>query len=954
MPQYQNAGENSQTPPRIYIVDGSGLLYRAYYAFLRQRLSHGALFGFVTTLLALIREEQTSYLAVAFDLPGPTFRNELYSDYKANREETPPELVEQFPLAQAMVKSMGITVLTKTGVEADDLIGSLARISEGSSWEVAIVSADKDFAQLIGGSICQYVPSRGNDAAQWLYDEDVVLKYGIRPDQFIDYLALIGDKSDNVPGVRGIGPKGAAKLLQTWSSLQGIYDHLDEITPPGTRNKLITSREDAFLSQDLVTIRTDLLDLDPASLKVPDPSTQSAFKAQLDQFSFRSLSTRFFGSSAPVTARAEPVQSGQTLDLFSSVQPVSRQNQSAAHPKEQPGGKEPTETGNIEIADNWGEKYKLIENLSELDRILADFQADCSDETLLAIDTETASLDARRTLLAGISFAWKTGQAYYISLNHATGPNLPLDEVRSRLNAILANPDLIKIGQNLKFDLHSLTGNGFTPCGPYYDTMVASYLCDPEVRHNLDFQVQQALDHRMVPISALIGTGRHQISMTEIDAQQAAPYACEDVDAVIRLWPGLAERLREIKAWDLFEQMEMPLLPVLTDMESRGIKLDPVILNKMGDVLGEKLALQETEIHEIAGEEFNLNSPRQLQVILFEKLKLKPGRKTKTGFSTNQDVLEDLATEHPLPAKILDYRQQTKLRGTYVLALPKLLDPDTGRLHASFHQTVTATGRLSSSNPNLQNIPIRTTMGREIRKAFVAPAGRMFLSIDYSQIELRLLAHLSEDQHLVNAFREDADIHTATAGRIFDLPEVEVTPEQRNQAKTVNFGVIYGMGAQRLARQLRIPVPQASGFIADYFTKLPGVKAYMENSVEQARTSGFAQTIRGRRRYLPDLHSPRRLERSTAERMAVNTPVQGSAADLIKLAMLRVTGKIARENLDALLLLQVHDELVFEVPEKQVDELSALIEEEMVSVLPLLVPLKVATGVGPTWYEAHA
>ena len=934
---------SSEESKRIYIVDGSGLLYRAYYAFLRQRLSHGALFGFVSTLLALIREENARYLAVAFDLPGETFRHQIYSDYKANREETPPELVEQFPEAQEMVSSMGLQVLTKPGFEADDLIGSLASQYANADWQVTIVSGDKDFAQLVNDSITQYIPSRGPIPASLLTESDILDKYGILPAQFIDYLALIGDKSDNIPGVHGIGPKGATKLLQEWKSLEGIYEHIDEIKPAGAQAKLIASREQAFLSQDLARIRTNLDDLDQLDYAVPEISAQAEFRAQLERFSFRAMLSRIFGSKteAPTKIVNEPIP-----DLFSGAASESdiqeEAEASAGAPSENP----------IAIADGWDEKYQLVKEITDLDRILSEFKK--SKQTLLCIDTETASLDCRRTKLAGISFSWRPGEAYYIALGHKEGPNLPLKAVQERLNPILASPAIIKLGQNLKFDLHSLRGNGFTPEAPFYDTMIASYLCDPEVRHSLDYQSEQVLGHRMLPISALIGTGRKQLSMTDVPAKIASPYACEDVDAVIRLWPHLRKRLEEIEAWSLFLDMEMPLLPVLTRMEARGIKLDTSVLEKMEDRFGQELESQESEIHELAGETFNLNSPKQLQVILFDKLKLKPGRKTKTGFSTNQNVLEELARDHPLPGKLLAYRQLTKLLSTYILALPKMVDPETGRIHASFHQTVAATGRLSSSDPNLQNIPIRTKMGREIRRAFIAPPGRTFLSIDYSQIELRLMAHLSEDEHLVKAFTEDADIHAATAALIFSIPEAEVSPEQRNQAKTVNFGVIYGMGSQRLARQLHIPVPVAREFIGGYFEKLPGVKAFIDSSIEQAKTKGYAQTIMGRRRYLPDIYSPRHLERSTAERMSVNTPVQGSAADLIKLAMLRVNQRIEQEMSEVDLILQVHDELVFEVPEDRRDKISRLVESEMVSVLPLRVPLKVATGYGSTWFDAHA
>jgi DNA polymerase I len=931
---------------QIFIVDGSGLLYRAYYAFLSQRMSRGALYGFTTMLLALIREQKAAHLAVAFDLPGPTFRHELYSDYKANREETPPELVEQFPLARDLVEAMGIATLQEVGMEADDLIGSLATVSAEAGWDVVIVSGDKDFAQLIGGAVRQFIPARAGADPLWLDPEGIAGKYGITPQQFIDYLALVGDKSDNVPGVKGIGPKGAAKLLQAYGDLNTIYENLSEITPPGIQKKLTTDRDNAYLSQVLVTIKTDLEAGKPEEAIVPDPASRPQFLQFLNSMKFRSIADRLTpvaparpGASTQTGKVAPGAAQSDMLDLLTA--PAEK------HPAE--GG----ETEQPEIADDWDKNYHVIHNLADLANLKRRFTAERTEETILAIDTETSSLDSRNTELVGISFAWNQAEAWYLPLQHNGSANLPLPSVRELINPWLQDPSLIKIGQNLKFDIHVLRHHGFTPEKPFYDTMIAAYLCDPEGRHNLDSLSDELLGHAMLPISALIGRGKQQKSMATVPVSLAGPYACEDVDAVLRIWPILAAKLKEINAWDLYTSLEMPLMPLLAEMEENGIYLDSEMLAQMSEKLAAALSQVEGDIHGEAGEVFNLNSPKQLQVILFDQLKLPKGRKTKTGYSTNQAVLEELADGHPLPAKILEYRQLTKLQGTYVQALPKMVDPRTGRIHTAFHQTVAATGRLSSSNPNLQNIPIRTPMGREIRRAFAAPSGRVLVAADYSQVELRLLAHLSQDEYLCEAFRNSADIHRATAARVFSVDEADVQPEMRGQAKTVNFGVIYGMGAQRLARQLKISVKEASKFIQDYFEKLPGVKQYIDESIASAREKGYAETLLGRRRYLPDLLAQRHMERAQAERMALNTPVQGSAADLIKLAMLRVAKRIETTDCDVKLLLQVHDELVVEVPENEAEAVSQWISQEMIDVFDLTVPLKVDTGCGRTWYEAH-
>jgi DNA polymerase-1 len=929
---------------RLFLLDGSSLVFRAHFAFIHRPLTTsrglqvGALFGFTSTLLALIRNEQAQFLAVAFDTAAPTFRHERYELYKANRPEMPEELAEQMPYAHRLVEAMGLKSFAQEGLEADDLIGSLTRLAREQGWDVVIVSADKDFAQLIRPGVRQYVPSRGREPERWVDAAAIEERWGVRPDQFIDFLALMGDSSDNIPGVAGVGPKTAAVLLGRHDTLAGIYENLDSIMPPAVRKKLTAGRENAFLSRELVEIRTDSLGADLQALEVPDPASRGAFRELLEELEFDQLARRIFPS-------ASGAQVSFLEDLPAAETPGDREIAGKS------GGPSGAESGEIRIGDSWAQHYRRVESIAELAEVLRAYDPQAGP---LAIDTETSGLDPRRAELVGLSFAWRPGEAWYVPLGHSGGHNLARDEVRELLGPLLADTALEKMGQHLGFDLHVLRRHGLPLAGRLRDTMVASYLRNPDARHGLDALAAEFLNHQMVPIEALIGRGRDQISMATVPAERVSPYACEDVDAVVRLWPCLAERLRENDVWRLFEEVEMPLVPVLVSMEEAGIAVDAAFLGGLAVGLGADMERHEREIYRIAGEEFNVNSPKQLQGILFEKLKMKSKRRTKTGFSTSHEVLEDLAVDHPLPREVLDYRRLAKLRSTYVEALPRMIDPQTGRIHARFHQTVTATGRLSSSNPNLQNIPIRTARGREIRRAFVARPGFRLLSADYSQIELRILAHLSEDEYLCAAFRQGADIHRSTAARIFGVSEEAVDGLMRARAKTVNFGVIYGMGAQRLARELRIPVKEAARFISEYYEKLPGMKAYMDRSVADARARGYARTLLGRRRLLPGLQSSHPRDRTAAERMAVNTPVQGSAADLIKLAMVRLHESLAREYPQARMLLQVHDELIFEVPVRDVAAVAERVKKEMESVMELRVPLAVETGAGGTWYEAHA
>ncbi|MCC7140690.1 MAG: DNA polymerase I [Candidatus Eisenbacteria bacterium] len=891
--------------PRTFLVDGTAILYRAHFAFLRNPLvtkkgeTVSAVYGLATTLARLLREEKPARLAVAFDLGAPTFRHERYADYKAHRPPMPEELISQGPRARELVRAMEIPILEQEGVEADDLIGTLAAMAVAAGEEAVIVSADKDFMQLVSPRVRQWIPPRASEPAQWIDLAGVRERWGVEAGQMVDLLALMGDASDNVPGVPGIGEKTAAKLLLDYGSLEVLYTRLAEVTPKGVREKLERGRESALLSRELVQIRTDLEPPCPLeALRVTPPGTNPALRPLLEELEFRRL----------------------------------------------------IEALELRKPESWEARYRAIESIDELDEYLAGFARSGAP---LSVDTETDSLDARTARVVGISLCYQTGEGVYLPLGHREGPNLPREDALARLAPVLADPATVYVGQNCKYDLHVLAGLGLEVNGPIRDTMLASYLLDPEGTHNLNHLSEQHLEHRMIPIDSLIGTGRTQLTMDQIEVARVAEYAAEDADAAFRLWGIFAERLDRVGLSALWTELECPLVPVLLRMERAGIKLDVDWLASLSVTMTTQLAVLQQEIWRDAGREFNIASPNQLAQVLFEELKLPKGRKTKTGYSTDSEVLEELAALHPVPAKVLEHRSVAKLKGTYVDALPSLVDPNTGRLHTTYNQTVAATGRLSSIDPNLQNIPIRSAQGREIRHAFVAAPGCRLICADYSQIELRIMAHLSDDPGLTEAFREGRDIHAATAERLFGLLPGMVDVELRSRAKTVNFGVMYGMGPVRLSRELGISLSEAKRFIEEYFAKMPRVRGYFEENLARARRDGYVTTLFGRRRVLRGIDGSDQRARAQAERIAANTPIQGSAADLIKRAMLRVDAELSAHRLSTRMLLQVHDELVLEAPEKEVEEVSALLRRAMEGAADLRVPLRIEIGTGRHWAEAH-
>lgn len=911
---------------RVFLVDGTGLLYRAHFAFLRNPLVTkkgevvSAVYGFAHTLHRLLRDEKPDYLGVAFDLGAPTFRHERYAAYKANRPPMPSELIAQGGRAREIVHAFGCCALERAGVEADDWIGTFARQGRAAGHEVVIVSADKDFMQLVGDGIRQLIPPRASEPAQWIDRAEVRAKWSVDPEQMIDLLALMGDSSDNVPGVPGVGEKTAAKLLGSFHTLDELYARLDEVTPAGVKEKLVRGRESAYLSRELVSIETELES--PwafEQLAVPPFGTRPELRPLLEELEFRRLL-----EGLPPAAKSDARDRVDTLDACDAP-----------------------DTG--DAADGWRADYRALTTLLDLDQWLDGYRAAGGP---LALDTETTSLDARRAAIVGISLAYREGDAVYLPLGHDAGPNLPLPDVVARLRTLLEEEAVELIGQNCKYDLHVLRTLGLSPKGALRDTLLASYLLDPEGTHNLDTLSRELLEHEMIPITALIGEGKTQVTMNQIDVARVAEYAAEDADCALRLEGIFRQKLGAAGLLPIWRELECPLVPVLLEMERSGVRIDVPYLGVLSREMESRLAALTEEIERAAECEFNIASPAQLAKVLFDQLGLPKKKKTKTGWSTDQEVLEELASLHPVPRLVLEHRLLSKLKGTYVDALPAMVDPETGRIHSTFNQTVAATGRLSSMDPNIQNIPIRSAEGRRIRRAFVAEDGHLLLCADYSQIELRILAHLADDPGLVAAFREGRDIHAATAERLFGVRADQVGVELRSRAKTVNFGVIYGMGAQRLARELGISFAEAKSFIDEYFAKMPAVKGYLEDSLRKARGDGYVTTLFGRRRLTRGLNSGDPRIRSQTERIVANTPIQGAAADVIKRAMLRVHAALAHEGLKARMVMQVHDELVLEVAEHELARAERLLVSAMEGAAELSVPLKIDVGSGRNWAEA--
>lgn len=902
---------------KLYIVDGHALAYRSYFAFIRNPLINkkgentGAVFGFTRMLLLLRSKYDPRYLVVVFDSGEETARHREFSAYKAHRPEMPGDMVSQLPWITEMTGALGIKVVRESGVEADDLIATLARRASADGVDVTIVTGDKDFFPLLSDRIHIIRPEKGTALEEEIGPEYCVERFGLEPSRVIDLLALMGDSADNIPGVKGIGEKTAVKLLHRFGSLDAILERIDEVEPPHLREKLRNGRESALFSRDLVTLRDVPLDvsLEDLSAGVPD---EERLTDLLLRFEFHQIL--------------------KELSLGATVQSAARE-------------------------------YRAVKD----ERELADLARRLAAAREIVFDVETTSIDPMSARLVGISLCAEEGKAWYVPVAAKTGGGggglfeeqagpggIALENVRAAVGPLLADGAIAKIGHNIKYDLLVLEAHGFDVGGVAFDTMIASYCLDPERRsHSLDNLSLEFARHRKIAYGELFPKGDRVKDIRAVPLERMAEYSCEDADYTMKLKGVFEPQLVSLGFEKLFRDIEMPLCLVLKRMEQEGVAIDAAALAQLSDEAAREIDRASGEIYELAGEEFNINSSKQLQKVLFEKLALASARKTKTGFSTDEEVLTELARAHPIASRVLRHRQLSKMKSTYLDALPRLVNPRTGRIHTSFNQTVTATGRLSSSDPNLQNIPIRTELGRKIRSAFIPRGGRVFMDADYSQIELRIMAHCSGDAGFVGTFREGGDIHARTAARIYDVDESAVTPAMRSNAKTINFGVIYGMGPRGLSNQLDIPLEEAKRFIDEYFEKYPGVKAYIDRAIAEGRARKYAETLLGRRRLLPEIESEDNRVRSFSERIAVNMPIQGTAADLIKVAMIRIDREILDRGLRSRMVLQVHDELVFEVVSGERDAMEALVRSHMESALALDVPLRVDIGFGSNWLEAH-
>jgi len=933
--------QNLRNMQKLMLLDAYALIFRAYYGLIRSpRINSkgentSAVFGFVNTLEELLRTEQPDFLAVAFDPPGGTFRHEAFADYKAQREETPAGIKWAVPVIKDILEAYGIVACEVKGFEADDVIGTLALQGQAAGLDVLMVTPDKDYAQLVRPGITMCRPSSGKSGLEKLDVEAVCEKYGLaHPTQVIDMLALMGDAADNIPGCPGVGPKTAVKLLAEFENVEQLIENVEQLKG-SLRQKVSDHVEDIRNSKFLATIVTDVpIELDLDAMKRREPNKEK-LKNIFEACEFRTFIQRFLGESpnAKTNAVEEP-------DLFAPQ-----------------GAENGAESGNLstnyqqsshKTLQDTEHTYVLIDNLKDATALCGNLLT----FPIIAFDTETTGIDAMSAEMVGMSFAIEGGRAWYVAVpeNQAEA-----QEFVDAFRPFFENEGQIKVGQNLKYDLTILSHYGVEVKGELFDTMLAHYVVEPEQRHNMDHLAETYLHYRTIHIEELIGTGRQQKNMRDLAPSEICDYACEDADVTLRLYPILREKMAECDVTDVFSKIEMPLLPVLARIEQNGVRLDTEALQQTGDDFRARLQTLEEEVYALAGHEFTITSPKQVGTVLFEELKIsEKARKTKTGqYSTSEEVLETLRDKHPIVEKILAHRALKKLLSTYVEALPKLINPRTGRIHTSFNQAVTATGRLSSSNPNLQNIPVRGEDGREIRKAFVPDEDCTFFSADYSQIELRIMAHLSGDEHMIADFNAGHDIHAATAARIFHKSIEEVTRDERRKAKTANFGIIYGISAFGLSERLGIPRGEAKELIDSYFDTYPKVKEFMSTCIERAQERGYILTEFKRRRYLADINSRNATVRGYAERNAVNAPIQGTAADIIKVAMVAIDRRLREEHLDTKMILQVHDELNFSVPHRELDTVRRLVVEEMERAYSMRVPLLAECGSGTNWLEAH-
>ena len=918
---------------KLFLLDAFALIYRSYFAFIRnprfnsKGVNTSAMYGFTNTLIQLIEKESPHYIGVVFDVSAPTFRHKMYEAYKANREEMPEDLRKSIPYIRNIIKAFNIPIIEMEGFEADDVIGTLAQKANKEGFVTYMMTPDKDYAQLVTDKILMYKPGKsGGDAEVWGLKE-VRENFGIQTaEQVIDVLGLMGDTADNIPGCPGIGPKTAEKLISEFGSIDGIYANINKIKGKQQEN-LIEFEKQVRLSRELAVIIKDVPIKFNKEELIREEINREALKAIFEDLEFKTVAERL--NLKEVERKTESVQQGTLFGEMTSDEPVVK---------------------NRNTFDTVPHQYYLVEN--EMQR--ASLRAELSVQEEFCFDTETTGLDTQTAELVCMSFSFRKHEAFCVTI---PAKREEAQKVMDEFREIFADEKITKIGQNIKYDMLMLSNYGIEVKGRLYDTMLAHYLIQPELKHNLDFLCEIYLNYQKIETEELIGgKGKNQITMRSVPLEKLRDYACEDADLTFQLKHAIDPDLDKTGVRELFETLEMPLVPVLVHMENAGVKINTRELKDYAEVLRVQIIQLEKDIFELAGEEFNVSSPKQLGPILFDKLKIDINvKKTKTKqYSTSEDVLVKLADRHPIVNKILEFRGLKKLLSTYVEALPTMVNPKTGKIHTSFNQAIAATGRLSSVNPNLQNIPIRDESGREIRKAFIpSDEEHIFLSADYSQIELRVMAGLSEDVEMLKAFSEGKDIHSITAAKIYQIPESEITSDMRRKAKTANFGIIYGISAFGLSQRLNIPRTEAKDLIDGYFNSFPKIKLFMDQQIELARNQGFVQTIKGRKRYLNDINSANAVVRGVAERNAINAPIQGSAADIIKIAMINIFRQLKGQNLKSKMVLQVHDELNFDALKSELEELKKIVKNEMENAVNIGVPLTIEMNAADNWLDAH-
>lgn len=920
---------------KLFLLDAYALIYRAYYAFIKnprinsKGFNTSAILGFVNTLEEVLRKENPTHIGIAFDPSGPTFRHEAYEAYKAQREETPEAIRQSVPVIKDIIRAYHIPILEIAGYEADDVIGTLATEAGKRGINTYMMTPDKDYGQLVGEHVFMYRPKYGDKDFEVMGVEEVKAKFDIQsPLQVIDMLGLMGDTADNIPGCPGVGEKTAQKLIAQFGSIENLLAHTDKLKG-AIKKKVEENKEQITFSKFLATIKTDVpIALDMEALKREEPDEEE-LRRLFEMLEFRSLIDRVIKTEKK--APSSPVAQPDLFGFFAEEDTADAKNSILTR------------------LEDLSYDYQLVDNKEEMAILAEKLLA----QNFFSLDTETTGIDPITAELVGMSFSFAENQAFYVPVPANREEALTIVNI---FKPAFENPDSLKIGQNIKYDLIMLANYGVTLKGKMFDTMIAHYVLQPELRHGMDYLAEIYLKYETIKIEELIGAkGKKQGNMRDLAPEAVYKYACEDADVTLKLKQVLENELETNGVKKLFEEIEMPLVPVLAYMERNGVRIDTDALKETSRHFTARMNQIEEEVHQLAGMEFNIASPKQVGEVLFDRLKIvEKAKKTKTGqYVTSEEVLESLRGKHEIVGKILEHRGLKKLLGTYIDALPQLINPATGRIHTSFNQTVTATGRLSSSNPNLQNIPIRNEDGKEIRKAFIPDEGCEFFSADYSQIELRIMAHLSNDPHMIEAFQKDQDIHAATAAKIYKVKLEEVTREQRNKAKTANFGIIYGISVFGLAERLNVDRKEAKALIDGYFENYPNVKAYMDQSIQEAREKGYIETIFKRKRYLPDINSKNAVVRGYAERNAINAPIQGSAADIIKVAMIRIYQRFQEEGIRSKMILQVHDELNFSVLPEEKEKVQQIVISEMEAAYKMKAPLRADHGWGHNWLEAH-